>query len=126
MTEKNFNQLFARNLRSFLELNQMTQLELSRLLGVGTTSVYNWCNGVKTPRMDKVDKMCAIFSCKRSDLITDQNTNSVEQRFDIVLTSLETELIEAFRNASPDLRSAACAVLGIKGDAALATGKSSG
>lgn len=51
----------------------MTQLELSKRLGVGTTSVYNWCNGLKTPRMDKVDAMCDIFHCKRSDLMEENN-----------------------------------------------------
>lgn len=29
----------------------------NKKLGVGSTSVYNWCNGIKSPRMDKVDVM---------------------------------------------------------------------
>ena len=49
----------------------MTQTELANKLGVGTTSVYNWVNGLKTPRMDKVDKMCTIFHIRREDLLTD-------------------------------------------------------
>ena len=53
---------------------EITQLELSKRLGVGTTSVYNWCNGIKTPRMDKVDAMCEIFHCKRSDLMEDKSS----------------------------------------------------
>ncbi len=69
MSENEFNQIFAANLRRFLNSNDMSQVELAKRLGVGTTSVYNWCNGVKTPRMDKVDAMCKIFSCRRSDLI---------------------------------------------------------
>ena len=50
----------------------MTQAELAKRLNVGTTSVYNWCNGIKSPRMDKVDAMCDIFNCKRSNLIEDK------------------------------------------------------
>lgn len=50
----------------------MSQADLAKKLGVGTTSVYNWCNGIKTPRMDKVDAMCDLFHCKRSDLIEDK------------------------------------------------------
>lgn len=72
MSEKEFNQIFSKRLRFYLSKYEMTQLELSKLLGVGTTSVYNWCSGLKTPRMDKVDKMCQIFHCKRSDLIEDK------------------------------------------------------
>ncbi|MBQ8666624.1 MAG: helix-turn-helix transcriptional regulator [Lachnospiraceae bacterium] len=76
MTEQNFNNIFAINLRNYLNSNGMSQVELAKRLNVGTTSVYNWCNAVKTPRMDKVDKMCEIFGCKRSDLITDPAATS--------------------------------------------------
>lgn len=69
MSEREFNQIFSERLRYYLNKYDITQLELSKRLGVGTTSVYNWCNGIKTPRMDKVDAMCKIFHCKRSDLM---------------------------------------------------------
>lgn len=72
MSEREFNQIFSERLRYYLNKHEMTQLELSKRLGVGTTSVYNWCNGIKTPRMDKVDAMCEIFNCKRSDLMEDK------------------------------------------------------
>lgn len=73
MSEREFNQIFSERLRYYLDKYEMTQLELSKRLGVGTTSVYNWCNGIKTPRMDKVDAMCEIFHCKRSDLMNENN-----------------------------------------------------
>lgn len=69
MSESDFNRVFSKNLRHYLELNNMTQLELSKRLHVGTTSVSNWCTGTKSPRMNKVDEMCRIFGCRRSDLM---------------------------------------------------------
>lgn len=75
MSEQEFNAIFSKRLRYYLNKCDMTQLQLSKRLGVGTTSVYNWCNGIKTPRMDKVDAMCAIFNCKRSDLISEKEEN---------------------------------------------------
>nr|DAQ31972.1 MAG TPA: Repressor protein CI [Caudoviricetes sp.] len=72
MPYEEFNKLFAKNLRYYLNKNNMTQAELAKRLNVGTTSVYNWCNGIKSPRMDKVDAMCHIFNCKRSNLIEDK------------------------------------------------------
>lgn len=71
MPEREFNQIFSERLRYYLNKYEMTQLELSKRLGVGTTSVYNWCNGIKTPRIDKVDAMCNVFNCRRSDLMED-------------------------------------------------------
>lgn len=73
MSEREFNDIFSERLRFYLNKYEITQLELSKRLGVGTTSVYNWCNGIKTPRMDKVDAMCEIFHCKRSDLMEDKS-----------------------------------------------------
>lgn len=75
MSVEEFNAIFSRRLRFYLSKYNMTQLELSKRLGVGTTSVYNWCNGIKTPRMDKVDAMCEIFNCNRSDLMEDKENS---------------------------------------------------
>ena len=81
MPEKEFNAVFSKRLRYYLSENQMTQAELANKLGVGTTSVYNWCNGIKSPRMDKVDAMCDLFHCNRSDLIEDKKEPSPEEQY---------------------------------------------
>lgn len=73
MPEQEFNAVFSKRLRYYLNKYQMTQVELAKKLGVGTTSVYNWCNGIKTPRMDKVDMMCDLFHCSRSDLVEEKS-----------------------------------------------------
>ncbi len=76
MSEKEFNEVFSKRLRYYLKKYELTQNELAKRLGVGTTSVYNWCNGIKSPRMDKVDAMCRLFNCKRSDLMEDRDEES--------------------------------------------------
>lgn len=72
MNEKDFNIIFSQNITHFLRLNDMTQNELADKMQVSTATVSNWCNGIKLPRMDKVDKMCSIFGCLRSDLMEDK------------------------------------------------------
>ena len=78
MPEQDFNAVFSKRLRYYLNKFEITQVELAKKLGVGTTSVYNWCNGIKSPRMDKVDAMCDLFHCNRSDLMEDKATTSSE------------------------------------------------
>lgn len=83
MPEQDFNAVFSKRLRYYLNKYEITQVELAKRLGVGTTSVYNWCNGKKSPRMDKVDAMCDLFHCNRSDLMeekTPQGLNSKDER----------------------------------------------
>lgn len=88
MSEIDFNTIFSKRLNYYLAKYEMTQLELSKRLKVGTTSVSNWCRGLKTPRMDKVDAMCKIFNCKRSDLMEDKNDDSTVQRRAIIINVL--------------------------------------
>lgn len=73
MPDKDFNTIFSSRLRFFLKKTSMTQAELAKRLNVGTTSVYNWCAGIKTPRMDKIDAMCDLFCCSRSELMEEMS-----------------------------------------------------
>ncbi len=67
--EKEFNKVFANRLNYYLQEFKMTQKSLADKLNVGTSTVSNWAKGLKSPRMDKVDAMCEIFGCSRSDLV---------------------------------------------------------
>ena len=71
MSEEDFNKLFARNLNTYLSKYDYSQAYLAQKLNVSAQSVSNWCKGKKTPRMDKVDLICKIFNCRRSDLMED-------------------------------------------------------
>lgn len=99
MSEREFNAIFSERLRYYLNKYEITQLELSKRLGVGTTSVYNWCNGIKTPRMDKVDAMCEIFHCKRSDLMND---NANDQETPSLSPDPDVRRIERARQKMPE------------------------
>lgn len=83
--EKDFKKVFSDNLRYHLEICNITQVELAHRLGVGTTSVYNWTSGLKTPRMDKIDKICSILRVSRNDLLTettdDSSDRDIQSRF---------------------------------------------
>lgn len=76
MSEKEFNAIFSTRLKYYIDKYDMTQSELAKRLGVSTQSVTNWCKGAKSPRMDKVDSMCQIFNCKRSDLMEEKTDSS--------------------------------------------------
>ncbi len=70
--ERKVNEQFAKNLCYFLDKFQYTQAEFAKKMNVSTATISNWCKGIKSPRMDKIDRMCAIFNCYRSDLIEDR------------------------------------------------------
>ena len=83
--ESHYNKIFSKNLNHYLQLYKISQAELAKRLSVSTASVSYWCKGLKAPRMDKVDLLCDIFHCSRSDLM-DPMTSDLEP--DSVITNL--------------------------------------
>ena len=76
MSTNEFNKVFSKNLNFYIKEKDISQAELAKEIGVSATSVGNWCNGLKTPRMDKVDKIAEFFHIKRSDLMVEKETVS--------------------------------------------------
>ena len=69
-SENRINKIIADNLVRLLREKNRTQLELAEYLGVTQATVSNWCNGIKMPRMDKIDTICEYFDVKRSNLMS--------------------------------------------------------
>lgn len=88
MSEQEFNAIFSKRLKYYLSKHEMTQSDLARLLGVSTQSVTNWCRGIKSPRMDKVDAMCKLFNCSRSNLMEDNTSLSSSHKRGVVINVL--------------------------------------
>lgn len=69
MSKQEISKIISERISYYLEKNGKTQLQLADYMNVSQATVSNWCKGLKMPRMDKIDKLCAFFSCSRSDLI---------------------------------------------------------
>lgn len=65
--------IFAANLKRYMEINNKTRREVSEALGVSYYTFTDWVNGKKYPRMDKVEKLAAYFGILKSDLIEEKN-----------------------------------------------------
>lgn len=70
----NFNTVFSKRLSFYMNYYDITQKDLANKMGVSEASVSNWVKGIKVPRADKVDKLCKIFNCNRSDLVEEPAT----------------------------------------------------
>lgn len=78
--EEKINLIIANNLVRLLREKNRTQLELAEYLGVTQASISNWCNGIKMPRMDKIDLICDFFGIRRSQLMgLDESPSPADQ-----------------------------------------------
>lgn len=53
----NAKQTFAENLKRYLKDKGLTQLDLAVYMECSSSTVSDWCNGKKYPRVDKMQRM---------------------------------------------------------------------
>lgn len=64
-----FALLFAKNLRRVMSERDVSQAKLCKDMNIPKTTVSSWMNGLRTPKMSKIDALCQYLNCRRSDLM---------------------------------------------------------
>ena len=113
-------------IKKFRIANNLKQSELADLLQVTAQAVSSWERNRTQPNMETIERMCAVFNCKKSDfwdeapISLDSLTfiKSGEGRHhpelpDLDLTPIEKELIEYFRKANLIYQLMALRLLGV-------------
>ena len=65
--------VFARNLRHYMEREGLNQKEIAEIAGVSAPTVNDWIKAKKYPRIDKIEKLAKRFDILKSDLIEDKS-----------------------------------------------------
>ena len=104
----NIREIFAKNLRYFMEKNKINQADISRELGVSSATVSDWCNGNKHPRPDTIGRIADMFGIRFSMLTTEEGLNEYKNHERLIalqqdpaslLKEDEKRLIDAYRGA---------------------------
>lgn len=62
-------EVFSSNLRFYMEKRKKSRNEVCEALNFKYTTFTDWCNGVKYPRIDNIEKLANYFGISKSDLI---------------------------------------------------------
>lgn len=73
-------EVFARNLRYYMESRGKTQKELAEIVGVSAPTVNDWLKAKKYPRIDKIEIMSNYFGILKSDLIEEKSKEHKEMQ----------------------------------------------
>lgn len=65
-------EVFAKNLRYYMERKNKTQKELAEIVGVSPPTINDWIKGKKYPRIDKIEVLANYFGILKSDLIEEK------------------------------------------------------
>ena len=72
MTDAEYSKVVARNLKRIAYEQNKSQVDIARDLGISKKTVSAWMNGTRTPKMPKIDILCAYFGVRRSDIMEPQ------------------------------------------------------
>lgn len=72
--------IFSRNLRYQMEINNKTRQDISDALGISYFTVTSWANGSKYPRMNKVEQLAKYFGILISDLVEEKTEEHREMQ----------------------------------------------
>ena len=70
-TELGNKEIFARNLKRYLDNSGKTQKEVAAAIYVSTGTFCDWMNCRSYPRMDKIQLLAEYFGIQKSDLVED-------------------------------------------------------
>ncbi len=96
MGDDKYKQIFSKNLRYYMSLNNKEQIDLINDLGLNKSAVSTWCNGTRLPRMDKVNLLAEYLGISRSDLIEARSSEKPVNN-DHFQTKDERELVLSYR-----------------------------
>ena len=65
-------EVFARNLKYYMERAGMNQKEMAKIVGVSAPAFCEWLNAKKYPRIDKIEILANYFGVLKSDLIEEK------------------------------------------------------
>ena len=100
--EQKLREILKINLNNLFETRKdLQQSHLAAFMGVSNTTVSNWVNGYKMPRMDKIDKICEFLDVPRSNLLDKKQTTDLTSREERQIESdLEDMLLHSMSSAT--------------------------
>lgn len=63
--------ILASNLKKYIAMSGKDRKEIAKALGLPYSTLTDWVNANKYPRIDNIEKMASFFGVSKSDLIED-------------------------------------------------------
>lgn len=84
-------EIFAKNLKTYMSKTGKDRKEVAVELGVAYSTLTDWVNGKKFPRIDKMEMLAEYFGVSKSDLIEDfESIKKDNDRLVAIIVKLRT------------------------------------
>ena len=77
MSEETLREIFAKNLRHYMEDAGKNQVDLRKFMNVSSATASDWCTGRKMPRADKIQSLAKWLGINIGNLMEEQDSSNV-------------------------------------------------
>jgi len=89
MTSLGNKEILSKNLKHYIEKSGKDRRELAETWGFPYSTVTDWINGKKYPRIDRIEVMADYFGILKSDLIEEKMTVEQQKNSDAIIDITE-------------------------------------
>lgn len=107
--EKEYSRIVAINLKRLAYNSGKTQKEIAKELGVNQSTLACWMNGIRTPKMPKIDMLAEYFGVTRNEIMMPNGMVPIES-----FSKLERDIILAYRESPASIKDSVLILLGLK------------
>lgn len=97
MSDLGNKEIFSKNLQYYMNINNKDRNEVARDLNIPYSTLADWYNGNKYPRIDKIQLLADYFNIKKSDLVESRNNILKKNRIPVlgkIPAGIPIEMIE--------------------------------
>lgn len=80
MSDLGNKEIFAKNLKHYMDLNNKDRNNICEILDIPYTTLSDWLNAKKYPRIDKIEILANYFKIEKSDLIEEKEKNEISDK----------------------------------------------
>lgn len=85
--------IFAERLKYYMEQKSVTQADIVSHFGLTASTVSDWCNAKKYPRVDKIQMLADYFGIVKSDLTEEKQPDELDEYLQELRTRPEMKML---------------------------------
>lgn len=100
ITDEEQKRIFSKNLRYYLDLNDMQQKELAHVLGIQPSTITNWLKQTAMPQVSTIQKIADYFRIGKTDLVDEKLDSDSDLDARIISDVRTVNMIKMFYSLS--------------------------
>lgn len=79
MSDLGNKEIMAKNIRFYMDLNNISQTDICNILNFKMSTFSDWLHAKTYPRIDKIELMANYFGIEKSDLVENRDRKKLEE-----------------------------------------------